>query len=290
MKLLSACIIIFFLIVAVLTNIYSAQNKGYLKNYSFEKNRAVQFSLNQKLDEISGLAFNNSKLFAHNDEKGTIFEIDNITAQIKKSFFLGRWTVIADFEGIAFADSFFYLITSDGVLYKFKEGKEGEAVDYEIIKTGLSSKFEIEGLCFDPETNSLLFACKDYPGKGYKGYRAVYSFSLKDFKTSRKPRFLISLKDLKREYNIKNFFPSGIERHPSGDSFFIISAKDDAAIVEISKKGEILHAVDIKNSLYKQPEGITFDQDGVLIIADEANARKPTLTKYFPKKYLKGDG
>lgn len=263
-----------------------SKDNSHLQNYDVYKKDAVQFVLPQKLAEVSGLTFtDDGSLFCHNDEKGAVHQINYNTGEIVKTFYLGNWTVAADFEGIAYSNGKFYLITSSGKLYEFKEGNDGEKVEYEVYDTGASAKFDIEGLCYDPETNSLLFACKEYPGKNFKDKRAVYSYSLETHVTNINPRFLIDLDDLKDDYKIKEFYPSGIERHPTGDSFFVISAKGEKAIVEISKEGEIVDAENLEKDLHRQPEGITFDPNGVLIIADEASGKKPALTKYFPKKY-----
>jgi hypothetical protein len=56
----------------------------------------------------------------------------------------------------------------------------------------------VEGLCYDPETTSLLLACKDYPGKGFEKNKAVYSFALHTITLDEKPRFLIPLKDIRK--------------------------------------------------------------------------------------------
>lgn len=86
------------------------------------------------------------------------------------------------------------MITSDGLLYIFPEGSDKETVQYKTIDLRMNSKFDLEGLCYDPATKSLLIACKEYPGKGYKGNRTVYSFNLMSEKLDNTPRFVISLK------------------------------------------------------------------------------------------------
>ncbi len=102
--------------------------------------------------------------------------------------------------------------------------------------------YNIEGLCYDPNTNSLLAACKGYPGKRYNGYRAIYSFNLKEKKLEAKPRFLLSLEILDKKYGMKNFSPSAIERNPETGTFFILSSHVKA-LIEVTPEGKIIAGV-----------------------------------------------
>lgn len=268
-------LIILFVFFALLT---FAQKKAVLSNYG---NPAFSLELHSELDEISGLALtDDGRLFCNQDETGVVYELNPQSGDVIKKFFIGSWMLERDFEGIAIVDDYFFLVTSDGILYKFKEGKHREKVDYELIKLGFTSKFDIEGLCFDEETNSLLLACKNYPGKKYKGKRAVYSFDLKSNQVNPVPRFLIDIKQLEREYKFKEFAPSAIECSPKGDSFVILSSRGQKGIVEISKFGEIVTAFKFKKKKHRQPEGITFLNNEDIVISDEAAGKKATITFY----------
>ncbi|MFC2084444.1 SdiA-regulated domain-containing protein [Bacteroidota bacterium] len=256
--------------------------KSYLNKYEFNKEEQVKLS--NKLSEISGLTMTpDGRLFCHDDEEGIIYQINISDGKIIKEFYLGGWPVDADFEGLAYANNNFYLITSDGILYECNEGEDKTSVNYEVYKTGASSSFDVEGLCYEKETNSLLLACKEYPGKNYKNTKTVYSFSLNDYKINKIPRYIISLKELDKKFKLKNFNPSGIEFHPSGNSIFLISAKDGISIIELSKSGDILAVNKLNKKAHRQPEGITFLSNGTLLISDEGTGKKSTLTKYYYK-------
>ncbi len=275
---------IFVLLVLSACNVLPQNSE--LENYPIGTNQFVQFKLHSRLDEISGLCLTeDQRLFTHNDEKAAIYQLDYNTGGITKTFFLGKFTVEGDFEGIAFAQNYFYLIASNGILFKFKEGLDGNSVDFEKINLRLNDKYEIEGLCYDGESNSLLIACKEYPGKKYEGYRAVYSYNLTKTELEKKPLYLISLKKLRKDFDIKDFYPSAIAIHPDGKSVFVLSSKSKPCIVELSREGEIKNAIRLDDKVHRQPEGIEFLDDGVMIISDEASGRKPKLTKYFPLTY-----
>lgn len=254
-------------------------NDAELSNYDF--NSPTQFTLTTKLSEISGLTESlDGNLFALNDEVGIIYKLDSSTGKVLKKFFLSKWTVEADFEGIASTIDFLYAITSNGTLYKFREGENEETVKYEVQKLPFSSNFNIEGLYFDKELNGLLIACKDYPGRNYKGTRAVYLYSFVNNKVVKEPLFTISLNDLKKSNGIKNLYPSGITKHPKTGNYLILSAKGDNVIAEVNKSGQIIGVQKLSEKLHRQPEGISILEDLSILICDEAAGKKPKLTKY----------
>lgn len=257
----------------------NSNNNGIFGKYDF--NNPLQLKITNKLTEISDLTTSKDNfIFAVNDEIGIIYKLSSSTGKIVKRFFLGKWTVEADFEGITLAEGFIYIITSDGVLYKFKEGDNEEAVDYEVIKLPFSSKFDIEGLYYDSKLNGLLILPKEYSGKKYKNHRAIYLYSLESNSILKEPIFSISLKSLKKKFGIKDFYPSGITKHPVTNNYLIVSARDKNAIVEVDITGKIIKAMNISEKTHRQPEGITILSDLTLIISDEGAGKKPTITRY----------
>jgi len=251
---------------------------GTLHNYDFSGDNSKTFFLTKELKEISGLAVTaDNRYFAHNDEKGTVYEIDISNGTILNEFYLGKKKIKKDFEGIAAVNDSLFMVTSSGVLYKFSYPDHERNVEYKKFETFLSAKYDVEGLCFDKATNSLLLACKGASGKDMKGYKAIFKFDLLTHKLDEEPGFLINLDELKNKFNIKNFSPSGIEVHPETGTFFLISA-NQKAIVELSADGDLLNAVKLDPKLYKQPEGITISPDESIILADEGKGSKGFIT------------
>ncbi len=251
-----------------------------MKNYNFKNPKQV--NIDSRLNEISGLSnSNDGKLYAISDEIGIVYKLDPSNGEIIKKFFLGKWIVEADFEGIAATEKYIYAISSNGNLYKFEEGLNEQAVDYEVTKLPFSSNFNIEGLFYDKELNGLLIIPKEYAGKKYKHQRAIYFYSLKKLEVDKDPIITISLKKLKQNFNVKDFYPSGITKHPKTGNYLIISARDDNVIVEVDSLGSIIGAQKLKDKIHRQPEGITILADYTLLISDEAAGKKPTLTRYI---------
>ncbi|HET9948557.1 MAG TPA: hypothetical protein VFQ22_06525, partial [Longimicrobiales bacterium] len=137
-----------------------AQSPGTVRDrYDFDRPGA-SYTLPGRLDEISGLALTpDGRLFAHDDERATIHEIDLSTGEVGKRFSLGEPPLEGDFEGLAVAGDRFFLVTSEGVLYEFAEGADREAVAYDTRDTGLAG-CEVEGLDHDAASGELLLACK----------------------------------------------------------------------------------------------------------------------------------
>jgi uncharacterized protein YjiK len=256
----------------------SDSNIGTLHNYSFSDKDSRTITLPKKLNEISGLTVTaDDRLFSHNDEVGAVYEVDISTGKIINEFYLGKKKLKKDFEGIALVNDSLFLVTSSGVLYKFSYSDHEKNIDYKKFKTFLSAKFNVEGLCYDKATNSLLLACKEYAGKDLAEYKAIYAFDLSRYKLQKEPRFLINLDSLKNKFNINNFSPTGIEVHPKSGNIFVLSSHEKA-IVELSSNGELLNAVKLKSKNHRQPEGISFLSDLSLLISDEGKGEKAKVT------------
>ena len=97
-----------------------------LDAYTCSEQTATRWRLPDRLNEISGLAALDGRLFAHGDEHGIIYEIDHGGGRFVKAFALGEATVRDDFEGIAIVGDRFYLVASSGRLYESFEGADGE--------------------------------------------------------------------------------------------------------------------------------------------------------------------
>ena len=178
-------------------------NDGTLLNYSFSEKNSRKITLPKQLNEISGLTVTaDDRLFSHNDEIGTVYEVDISTGKIINKFYLGKKKLKKDFEGIAAVKDSLFLVTSSGVLYKFNYPSNERNVEYKKVKTFLSAKFNVEGLCYDKVTNSLLLACKDYAGKNLTEYKAIYAFDLSTYILNEEPRFLINLDSLKNKHKL----------------------------------------------------------------------------------------
>ncbi|HMR40018.1 MAG TPA: SdiA-regulated domain-containing protein [Ignavibacteria bacterium] len=231
--------------------------------------------LSKELKEISGLTMTpDGRLFAQQDEDGIVYQLNTETGEVIKRFYLGEPPLRKDFEDIAFANNKFYMLHSNGDIYEFSEGNNGEGVNYKLYKTDLSKENDVEGMCFDPETNSLLLITKGKSGTNDSDDKAVYSFSLSDMKFNPEPGFVLKRSEIKNYFN-----PSGIEYNHLSGTFFVIAANGNE-IVEVSKEGIVLGNEKLPGKIHAQPEGITFLQDGTMYISNEGKKGHANLVIY----------
>lgn len=235
--------------------------------------------LPKELNEISGLTTDNEGfIYTHDDEKSIIYKIDYKDGKIVSKISFGKPSFNEDFEDIEIVDKNIWLVSGNGKLYKMLKTDTNIDTNYEVIKTVLGNKNDVEGLCYDEANKRLLLACKGNAGKGYNDEKGIYAFDLQTNTLSEKPVYLISLKELDEKYKIKDFSPSGIKYNKFTGTFFIISA-NVPAIIEMDKQGNVIDGSKLPKR-HQQPEGITFSNDGELLISDESAGKTPKITVY----------
>lgn len=226
--------------------------------------------LSSELNEISGLEMISDSVIATvQDEKGKIYILDMESGKIKDHFDFGKK---GDYEGITHYKNHFYVLRSDGTIYKVKRGKDAKTYHFKNSKN-----FDFEGLCLDQKNKRLLVACKTHGDKKKRKYFYIYSFSLEQKEFDDKPVFKILKEDID-----KDFKPSGIAIHPNGH-IYILSSFAKRLLV-LSQKGKIVNQVKLNKSLFHQPEGITFTRLGDLFISNEKNDYTPTILRFKEKK------
>jgi uncharacterized protein YjiK len=263
----------------------------------------ITLEMPAELREISGLGFTADfqQMAALNDEQGIIYFFDKKTGEIKSSV---PFRESGDYEGVEIVGNDAWAMKSNGTLYQIHDfAKPSPSV--EKYKSFLNSDNDVEGLAYDPKNNRLLIGCK---GKGFDREgtplnKAIYAFDLATKTVADTPAFLLTLPDLddfivnsgqfdpaeKLERIITaerteiRFSPSGIAIHPKTGDVYVTSARGNSLLV-LNEKGKILHIEHLKKSLHTQPEGICFDADGTLYIANEGGDGKPGMVLgFYPK-------
>ena len=230
------------------------------------------------LDEISGMTLtSDGRLLAHGDERAQISEIDYRRGVVTKQFVVGRPTIKADIEGIAAAHDAVFLLASNGTLYEFREGENGQRVDYITSDTHLGKECEFEGVAFDPAINSLLLACKNVELKHSRNSMVIYRWKLQGG-GQRLSKLAVPLDRILPAIGEKELHPADITVDPNTGHYVIIASIEEA-IVEITAAGEVLSARKLTGQ-HTQPESIAITKDGILIIGDEAGRRPAVITLY----------
>jgi len=252
------------------------------------------FVLDRSLNEISGLSYDseNHSFITIDDESGNFYKLDGtnlITTKRTKFYKKG------DYEAIEKVGHKIYVCRSSGNIYVY----DTLTKNTEVLKNNLNSSNDIEGLCYESQSNTLLIACKGQPLNkltGSKNQKCVYQFDLSKNELDPNPYLSITdealitfvnnqqtklskSKQNKRLNKVKNFSPSGIAIHPSTNDFYIISAKE--SIVIILDKNKNLKNIQFLNSkLIPQPEGIAFGKNQDLYIATEGKGFSGKIFKF----------
>jgi uncharacterized protein YjiK len=264
-------------LLALLCLTLGAGSTPFLDTHSFAGESATRWRLPRRLGEISGLAASGERLFAHDDERGIIYEIDHRKGRFLKAFALGDATVRDDFEGIEIVNGRFYLAASSGRLYESPEGRDGERVLYNTYATGIGPDCDVEGLAFEPLDGALLLLCKN---PSPQGFVAIHRWSPERRSRVRGSPILVSVSTLAEEIGADSFHPSGIERH-AGTGHYLLLAAREGALAEITASGDVLSVRELPRR-HRQPEGIALITGGVLALADESARGRAHLTLYRP--------
>ena len=238
----------------------------------------ARWILPRDLDEISGITLtSDGRLLAHGDERAQISEIDYRRGIITKQFVVGRPTITADIEGIAAVNGAVFLLASNGTLYEFREGENGQRVEYITSDTHLGKECEFEGLAYDPAINSLLLACKNVELKQAPDSMVIYRWKLQGG-GQRLSMLAVPLQRILPAIGEKELHPSDITVDPRTGNYVIIASIEEA-LVEITPAGEVVFARKLAGQ-HNQPESIAITKDGILIIGDEAGRRPAVITLY----------
>jgi uncharacterized protein YjiK len=253
-----------------------------LDDYDLTEDGATRWRLPGRLREISGLASApGDRIFAHDDERAVIYEIDYREGRLVKAFAMGDNPAQGDFEGIAFADDRLYLVTSSGRIYESREGEDDARQLFNTYGTGVGKKCEVEGLAFEPADRVLLLVCKTPRDEEIEDFVAIYRFSLDSREITGAP-LLIPLGEITKLIDGKSFRPSGIERHPLSGNYVIVAAQQ-SAMAEVTPDGRVVAVAELKRGNHRQIEGIAFTSDGTLLLADEGGRGRARLTLYHPR-------
>jgi uncharacterized protein YjiK len=292
-------LVLLCLAIIILTLSQCKNNIGKIEKstgYNF-KSPDESIELPSVLHEISGLTYIDSINFACiQDENGILFIYDFRDGKIAREF---KFFSKGDYEGIARVDDTIYVLRSDGVLFEIADYKSDSIIVIP-YQTNIASK-DNEGLCYDSENRRLLIACKESTGKGElsKDKRYVFEFNLDSMYLVPDPAFSFDIEKLKEFAKINKvklplkgkkkglsvesvlkFQASEIAIHPLSKKIYILSAEDYMLLV-FDKTGKIEQMVMLNHTLFNQPEGITFLENGDMLITNEGPGKGPATLLRF---------
>lgn len=256
--------------------------------------------LPDNLREVSGIALIDSITIACiQDEKGIIFMYDLETEKIINQIEFGP---DGDYEDICMVQNTLYILRSDGMLFEVGDYLK-DKIDVRTYALPLASDNN-EGLCYDRAQERLLIAGKNKIGKAkeVKDIRLIYGFDLKTKKPEPIPAYTINqqiIMDFALKSNIPvplkvkkdgtkgkpvlKVHPSAIAIHPFTQKIYILSA-DDHFLLIFDSFGNIEHLVPLNTLLFNKAEGITFTENGDVLISNEGQTGKATIIRIEAQK------
>jgi uncharacterized protein YjiK len=236
----------------------------------------AQWIMPPQLREISGLALTSrGTVLTHDDNAGRVYEIDPKTGILLKGFSLvGNQK--EDFEAIAIAGDDIYLMASDGKLFRFREGADGQQVQFILFDTGLKKDCEFEGLTYESDSTRLLMVCKRIHDKDtheVRIYRMPLPLNRATFSELRIP-----LEEVVGSNKWKNFRPSDIAIDPFTKNYVIIASHEKGLLV-VTPDGDVVRSEPLPGD-HRQAEGVAITRDSILVVSDEANVLPAAITLY----------
>jgi hypothetical protein len=234
-----------------------------------------KFIMSDALREISGITFirpDNDSLYAIEDEDGKLFYFrpGGAAPAYKKFAKHGDYEDVTVLGGDAGGS--FVVLRSDGSLYAFStsfiQNDQQEVEEYlNILPAG-----EYEGL-FGDDDNSLYALCKNCKEDDQRDEVSVFRLQ-RDKKGRLKVigHFKVDVSgiDLPKEQRKGKFHPACLARHPLTREWYMISSVNKVLLV-LDNQWKLKAAYSLKPSLFKQPEGLTFDSNGNMYISNEGS-------------------
>lgn len=246
------------------------------------------------LQEVSAVSYvDSNRVGIVQDEQGTIFFCSIIDGHIISQInFASR----GDFEGMVIFDDEAWVLRSDGDLYQVSGLSQSQPVIRK-VETFLKRKDDTEGLAYDVSGRQLLVGLKEPPKLGGDrriDKRAVFAYQLDRNLMSSSPFLLLDMAELKRVYRSqvsgdkpelfdaqrkKDFQLSDLAIHPITGHIYHIAAKGQLLVVS-DRSGQIYFVRDLPKEIFSQPEGISFDAHGNMLIVNEGKGSNGTLLEF----------
>ena len=231
-----------------------------------------------ELREISGLAVtSDGRVIAHDDEVARVYVIDPRAGIILKRFSL-QGERHGDFEAIETAGNDMYLLESNGHIFKFSEGADGDLVPYTVFDTKLGKECEFESMAYEADSSRLLLACKKVQHDVARHELVIYGFPLPLEKKNPPTMLTIPMSEVVGSNKWKNFHASDMTIDPFTKNYVLIASREKAMVV-ISPDGDVVRSVPLPPG-HNQAEGVAITKDSLLLISDEAHLTPAAITVY----------
>jgi hypothetical protein len=242
--------------------------------------------------EISGITLIDSTSVACvQDENGMVFIYDMAKNEISEHYI---FHYPGDYEGIARVGNSFYVLRSDGTLFETRNDKQSVFTHKIVSPVGPPANYE--GLCYDHRNHRLLIVPKNNPERdpGDEKKHPVYGLDLRSGKHHSEEVLEFDLPSITRhaaDNNIKipdeakmiSLRISDIGIHPLTNELFVISAANRMFFV-FDEDGTVNYIEELNPDLFNMPEGISFHDNGDMLISNEGRTNPPTILLFKYKR------
>lgn len=256
---------------------------GAMSGYSNEL-RERKF-LKDEVKEISGMVFlrDGQKMATVNDEEAKIFIVDYANKDTTTSFTFGEKG--GDFEDIVMHGKYYYVLESRGRIYEVPRTGITSTDTTTIFKMPIKNA-DFEAMYLDTAKNRIAMLCKSCPDYEKGKTKPVFSFDLTTKEFGTEPIFTIDVAKARKLLKSPNFGakPSAAAVHPILNKVFIVCSQDGKGLLVCSLEGNIEQAIFLDESIFPQPEGITFGPNGDLYISNEGLYQPGSIIHYPYRK------
>lgn len=264
-----------FILLVFLTVLEScAQSPVYTGPEGYRFDAPEKFFLPESLTEISGISFhegNPDSMYAVQDESGRLYYFKPGVKSVTYSLFAKD----GDYEDVSVTKDMVVVLKSNGTLvsFPFAEGRASSVVAVRTWKN-LIPKGEYESMYADPVTGVIYVVCKtckeDAKQEKVSGYTLQLTGTDSIVYTG---SFVINTEELEKGMNDKKkkaLRPSAISKHPQTGDWYVVAAINKNLVV-LDSNWQIREQHLLDPSLFRQPEGLTFDREGNLYISNEGD-------------------
>jgi len=248
-----------------------SNKEGYTQQSpaNYDLSRPEVRTLNQALEEISGIAFDPAdpqSIYAQEDETGTLYQLD-LDGMVKQTFPFGK---DGDYEDLSVIDNKVYVLKSNGDIFTFplEEWKSKKNIVPQVYEN-LVPKGEYEGLAYNPSDGRLYVLCKECKVDKNHSAVTVYQLEIEDELSLSNTLSIPDSLILQTQESKKSFKPSALSYHPVANQWYILSSVNRMLVVA-DENWQVREAYTLDRKMFPQPEGMAFDQENNLWISNEA--------------------
>lgn len=251
--------------------------------YLISPETGTRMELGGELTEISGItSLNKEQVLAVQDEKGIVYTVELNTGAIVNRLVFDK---DRDYEDLCIVGESVIVLERDGDLYERHLTRPDSTIKYE---TTFSYRNDVEAMCFDEKHNRLLIMPKEGAPEGMEipdNMVGVYGFDLATHQMQTQTIASVAEKQIGsiigNDGKPHKFKPSGMAVHPTTGHLYIVASVGKALVVLDMEENRILHVQLLDPVQFPQPEGITFDAAGDLLISSEGVGMHPGLIVRF---------